>query len=98
MIWTATAWHRWRRRRESGRQASNIDVVESADVILLAVKPNVMGLVLGGDWGRLGARQLLLSIAAGIDLTFIESRLSADVPVIRAMPNTPCLVGKERLP
>jgi pyrroline-5-carboxylate reductase len=74
--------------------ASNIDVVESADVILLAVKPNVMGLVLEEIGGRLGARQLLLSIAAGIDLTFIESRLSADVPVIRAMPNTPCLVGK----
>lgn len=74
--------------------SSNLDVVDNADVLLLAVKPKDVGSVLGEIDQRLSARQLLLSIAAGIDLAFIEGRVSSGVPVIRVMPNTPCLVGR----
>ncbi|MGI6036027.1 MAG: pyrroline-5-carboxylate reductase [Limnochordia bacterium] len=74
--------------------SSNLDVVENADVLLLAVKPKDVGSVLGEIGQRLSARQLLLSIAAGINLAFIEGRVSSGVPVIRVMPNTPCLVGR----
>ena len=38
--------------------------------------------------------QLVISIAAGITTAFIEQRLTAEVPVIRVMPNTPALVGE----
>ena len=71
--------------------SSNLEVADNADVLLLAVKPQVVGPVLEEIGQRLSCQQLLLSIAAGVELAFIESRISACVPVIRAMPNTLCL-------
>ena len=41
----------------------------------------------------LGPGQLLVSILAGVSLEYLESRLERDVPVVRAMPNTPSLIG-----
>lgn len=71
----------------------NRAAVASADLILLCVKPQNVGEVLAELSGTLGADQLLVSIVAGATLELIEGRLGPGVPVVRAMPNTPCQVG-----
>lgn len=68
-------------------------VVETADVVLLAVKPQVIDGLLREVHGCWRSQQLILSVAAGITLEHLESLLPAGQPVIRVMPNTPCLVG-----
>ncbi len=66
---------------------------DSCEVVILAVKPQVVGVVLEQDRERIGRQHLLISIAAGISLSFMEERLApAEVRVIRVMPNTPALV------
>ncbi|MEJ2535215.1 MAG: pyrroline-5-carboxylate reductase [Gammaproteobacteria bacterium] len=67
--------------------------VEDADMVVLAVKPQVMSAVLGELAGRLGPEQLVLSVAAGITTNRIRGALGGDRPVVRAMPNTPALRG-----
>jgi pyrroline-5-carboxylate reductase len=71
----------------------NRAAVAGADLVLLCVKPQNVGEVLAELAGTLAADQLLVSIVAGANLELIEARLGPGVPVVRAMPNTPCLVG-----
>lgn len=68
--------------------------VAGADLILLAVKPPMISGVLTEIAPSVASSQLIISIAAGIRLVKMEALLPADVPLIRTMPNTPCLVGK----
>lgn len=72
------------------------DAVADADVILLAVKPQTMTAALESLRTRLDPRTLLVSIAAGISTASIERTLgeSRAFRVVRAMPNTPMLVGE----
>jgi pyrroline-5-carboxylate reductase len=81
--------------RETGGQAapSNLDVVRSAKVIFVAVKPDQVAPVLGEVRGSFSSEHLLLSIAAGVPLAKLEAALPAGSRVIRVMPNTPALVG-----
>jgi pyrroline-5-carboxylate reductase len=69
----------------------NAAVAAKADLILLAVKPQVMGEVLQSLAGAVD-RQLVISIAAGIPTYYIEGRFPRPVRVVRVMPNTPALV------
>lgn len=71
----------------------NRAAVEGADLVLLCVKPQMAATVLGPLGDVLTAEQLLVSILAGVTLSALEHRLAAAVPVVRAMPNTPALVG-----
>ncbi|MDD1747682.1 MAG: pyrroline-5-carboxylate reductase [Methanomassiliicoccales archaeon] len=71
----------------------NVEVARFAHVLLLAVKPQQMGTVLEELKPYLSPEHLVISIAAGIKITYIESRLNAGVRVVRVMPNQPCLVG-----
>jgi pyrroline-5-carboxylate reductase len=64
-----------------------------ADVILLAVKPLQMAGVLKEIRGEVTPKTLVVSLAASVPTKFIEQHLPAEVPVVRAMPNTPCAVG-----
>jgi pyrroline-5-carboxylate reductase len=73
---------------------SNSMAAESADIIILAVKPQTVPLVLSEIKGVLGPAQLLISVAASVSAAFIEKHLDVAVPVVRAMPNTPCLLKK----
>jgi pyrroline-5-carboxylate reductase len=74
--------------------ADNAAAVEPASVIVLAVKPQIAGTVLAPLQPALErARPVVISIAAGIRLAALESWCGAGVPVIRAMPNRPALVG-----
>jgi len=67
--------------------------VKGATVIVLAVKPQIMPLVLAGLSGLVQADQLVLSVAAGTMISTITGHLGQDQAVIRSMPNTPALIG-----
>jgi pyrroline-5-carboxylate reductase len=71
----------------------NREAIAGADVVLLAVKPQAVREVLASVGDLLSSDQLLISIAAGVPLAYLEEHLAAPVPVVRAMPNTPALVG-----
>ena len=71
----------------------NKGVAMEAKVIVLAVKPNIVALVLDELKNLLTPEHLIISIAAGVKISFIESHLNEGVRVIRVMPNQPCLVG-----
>ena len=67
-------------------------VVSQADVLVLAVKPQVMGEVLSDIHDVVPQSALVMSIAAGISISFIRQGLREQQRILRAMPNTPCLV------
>lgn len=72
--------------------ANNDQAIKAVDVIVLAVKPQVIGQVLEALSG-LTPNQLIISIVAGIDLRSLETWLPANQPIVRCMPNTPALLG-----
>ena len=72
----------------------NREVTANSDVIILAVKPNIMGTILEELKNDITSEHLVVSIAAGIPLNFMESSLNEGCRAIRVMPNTPCLVGE----
>ena len=74
--------------------SSNEEVVKRADVVLLAVKPAQVRQVLSEIKDQLTVNKLLVSIAAGVSTACIEEMIEQGVPVVRVMPNTPCLVGQ----
>ncbi len=69
-----------------------LDLTADSEVIILAVKPQDIASVLEEMKDKLGPNHLLISIAAGISTTYIESFLPEGVALIRVMPNTPALV------
>jgi pyrroline-5-carboxylate reductase len=71
----------------------NAAAVRGADIILLAVKPQTVGAVLDQLRDALTAEQLLISVAASVPTTYMAERVAAKVPIIRAMPNTPSMLG-----
>jgi pyrroline-5-carboxylate reductase len=73
---------------------SNTDAVRGADVVILAVKPQVMKAVLA-DIQEVVIEQgaLVISIAAGITIASMENGLSSASAIVRCMPNTPALLG-----
>lgn len=71
----------------------NSHAVEQADLILLGVKPGTITHVIREISPSLRPDQLIISIAASVSTLTIEQELRIPVPVVRAMPNTPCVVG-----
>jgi pyrroline-5-carboxylate reductase len=71
---------------------SNRELVKRSHVILLALKPYVIGTVLSEISSDLTQPRWCISIAAGVSIATIESILQAGCPVVRAMPNTPAMV------
>jgi len=73
----------------------NSEAIGSADVIVLAVKPQIMGQVAAELSGEINPdRQVLVSIAAGITLNSLIDWFGATAQVVRVMPNQPALVGE----
>ncbi len=70
---------------------SNKDAASSCDIIILAVKPQNMAAVLDEIANLITEEQTVVSIAAGITLSYLRSRLKTR-KLIRVMPNTPALV------
>lgn len=71
----------------------NVAAVQGADTVILCVKPNTVAEVCREIRSSLNEQKLLISLAASVPILFIEEILAAPIPVIRAMPNTPCAVG-----
>lgn len=67
----------------------NRSAAKNADVIFIAVKPQQMETLLEDIGPAVTARQLVISIAAGITSSYIERFLPRGTAVVRAMPNTP---------
>ena len=65
-----------------------------ADVIVFAVKPQDAATALDAFATSVRPGTVLLTVAAGLPASFYEARLPAGTPVVRAMPNTPALIGK----
>ena len=72
--------------------ADNRRLVREADVVILAVKPQIMAPVLAEIGPAVTDTHLLISIAAGVSTTAIRAALGRDARIIRVMPNTPALV------
>ena len=70
----------------------NHQLLRESDVVVLAVKPQVIDRVLTEIGGDVRADQLLVSVAAGVPVEALESRLPPGSRVVRAMPNTPATV------
>ncbi len=74
--------------------SQDLKTASGADVVLLAVKPNVLYSVLGEIKAFLKPSASLISIAAGQRIEKIENCLGKDTKIMRVMPNTPALVGE----
>jgi len=73
--------------------ADNAPAARGADVIVLAVKPQVMGEAAQSIAGAVQAGgALVISIAAGVTIASLESRLGEGAAIVRCMPNTPALL------
>ncbi|HCU37591.1 MAG TPA: pyrroline-5-carboxylate reductase [Armatimonadetes bacterium] len=70
-----------------------VAAIEASEMVLLAVKPQVLDAVLDAVAGAVGGR-LVISIAAGVPIARYEQALGADTPIIRVMPNVLCAVGE----
>ncbi|MGN6338475.1 pyrroline-5-carboxylate reductase [Mycobacterium sp.] len=83
----------------SVRIGSVSDAVENASFVVVAVKPADVESVMGQIARAAGAaesdtaEQVFVTVAAGITITYLESKLPAGTPVVRAMPNAAALVG-----
>jgi len=73
---------------------SNAEACAWADEVVLAVKPQVLPGVLAEIASALGPDKLVISIAAGVTLARLEQGLQGHAKLVRAMPNTPALVGE----
>src|SRR5260221_4298435 len=71
----------------------NAKAARGADIVLLGVKPQVVGDVLKEIAPELSEKTLVISVAASVPTSYIEQHAGGKVPVIRAMPNTPSAVG-----
>ncbi|MEZ5404900.1 MAG: pyrroline-5-carboxylate reductase [Verrucomicrobiia bacterium] len=72
--------------------SDNVQLLEQAEIVILAVKPQQVKMLLEniGSWLK---GKLFISIAAGVTLARLESLVDATTRLIRVMPNTPALVG-----
>jgi len=73
--------------------ADNVAVVKSSEIIILAVKPQMMATLLADVREAITPKHLIVSIAAGLSTTKLAGMLPEKTRIVRVMPNTPCLVG-----
>jgi len=71
----------------------NTQMARQCDVIVLAVKPQILSLVCQELQAYMNHKPLIISIAAGAKSTSINQWLGGNVSIVRAMPNTPALLG-----
>ena len=73
---------------------SNAECANNAKYIILAVKPQMYDVVLKNIENVITSEKVIISIAPGITIDSIKGKLGGSVRVVRAMPNTPALVGE----
>lgn len=86
---------------EALREQYGINAVQSAkevancsDIIFIGVKPNTVSVILSDILGHLRDDSVIVSIAAGVTLESMEVIVGKHRKIVRAMPNTPALVGE----
>lgn len=94
----ATVQHEERARELSAKygisvSTDNVAAVKGADIIFLCVKPQMVEDVITQIRPSVSSNQILISVAASVPTGQIERALQKDIPVIWAMPNTPCVLG-----
>jgi pyrroline-5-carboxylate reductase len=72
--------------------SDNAAAVAGAEVVVVAVKPQDIETLLASISAAVTPGQIVLSLVAAINISFIEARLAEPVPVVRAMPNAPSIV------
>ena len=87
-----TTSSRWRSATASAPSATIPRSSADADVIILAVKPQIMGAVLKQIASVVDDGKLLISIAAGVSTQKLREHLGKPARLIRVMPNTPAVV------
>jgi pyrroline-5-carboxylate reductase len=73
--------------------ADNREAAAAAEIIVLSVKPQAMDHLLEEIASAVDSNKLLISVAAGVPIAALERKLGANIRIVRAMPNTPALVG-----
>ncbi|MDE7132297.1 MAG: pyrroline-5-carboxylate reductase [Lachnospiraceae bacterium] len=76
-----------------GIRKNNIEVAEESDTLILAVKPQFFAEVIGQIRDTVSENTLIVSIAAGKSMEWIEKTFGREIKLVRCMPNTPALVG-----
>ena len=71
----------------------NVSAARKADIVFLCVKPQAVEGVVQEIRPYVGPEKLVISVAASVPTSHIEKTLAGNVPVVRAMPNTPCAIG-----
>ena len=71
----------------------NRQAAQQSDLVLLCVKPQTVREVTEEIAAEMTPGKQLISIAASVPTRYIEEILDSEVPVVRAMPNTPCVIG-----
>jgi len=74
-------------------EANNVELVTTSDIIVMAVKPQILDRVMEEIVPVFNGGKLLVSILAGVTTTTLETELGGQPRVVRAMPNTPALAG-----
>jgi len=72
---------------------NNLEAVSKADVIILAIKPQMLTEVMSQLKGKLSSEQLVLSVIAGTTINTLTQKLGHEL-VVRIMPNTPAQIGE----
>ena len=74
--------------------ADNLTLVRDSSLVVLAIKPQLLSEVVGDFAAAFSGDKLLLSILAGVTTTTLEDCFDGRPRLVRAMPNTPALVGE----
>lgn len=72
----------------------NLEVAEKSDILVLAVKPQYYPEVIAQIKDVVRKEQIVISIAPGKTLDWLQEQFGGDVKLVRTMPNTPALVGE----
>jgi pyrroline-5-carboxylate reductase len=71
----------------------NAAAARGADIVIVGVKPQAVRAVMDVIRTQIKPEQLVISVAASVPTSAIENALGSSIPVVRAMPNTPCAIG-----
>lgn len=71
----------------------NLHAAKEAEIVVLCVKPQAMRKVVAEIASAIDSHKLVISVAAGVPIAALAHQLGAGARVVRAMPNTPALVG-----
>lgn len=72
----------------------NTEVARDADILILAVKPNIYPIVIEEVKDVVKSDVIIITIAAGIEISKTEEMFGRKLKIVRVMPNTPALVGE----